>query len=97
MSKAEARVVSIKTQYRFNSTSDVFKVDILQNVKGETVKTEITEYAKPSAADVFEHSGDIDVSKYSGVIYLGFYYYEPVSKNCRTWRVDDILMGKSSK
>lgn len=96
LSKAEEKVVSFKTQYQYTSDNNKFKVYILQNVDGATVKTEITDYVKPTTAQVYTESGNIDLSSYSGIVYLAFYYSDLGGQNSMTWRIDDIVMGKSA-
>ncbi len=46
-----------------------------------------------SGFTAFEPSGDVSLSSFSGVVYIGFRFYAPTSSSYATMQLDDIKLG----
>ncbi len=92
---AELKTISFKTQVNaYGSTSTGFKVYVLDNVDPAkaTLKTELTATlatAPESGYSEWAESGEIDLSTYGDLVYIGFQYTAPETA-CATWCVDDF-------
>lgn len=101
-SKMTEKVASFRTQVNgYGSTTTNFEVYILTGSSDpETATLNKVEVALPTAPDSgyssWVESGKIDLSKYSGIIYLAFRYTATQDAEYATWCVDDVLVGKST-
>lgn len=101
LNTAEAKVFSFKSAIAYWQNSTIFEVYVLQNEGGTTKRTKVTVPTLPTAATanyVFVASGDIDLSAYSGIVYIGFRYVgNGGASQSTTWCVDDVLLGKAGE
>ncbi len=84
-----------KAYFKETTTFDVI---VLQNVDGKTTQTKL-DVKLPTDADdhVFVNSGIIDLSSFSGVVYIGFKYVGLGGQsNSTTWRIDNFQFGEVS-
>ena len=95
---AELKTVSFKTQVNaYSTTTTEFKVFVLDNVDPAkaTLKTELTAtlaVAPESGFSAWAESGEIDLSSYGDIVYVGFHYVAPEAASA-TWCVDDFLFN----
>lgn len=91
------KVVSFKTAKAYWAASSEFKVYIMDGIDPSTAnKTELSAVlaAESDEDHAWIESGDIDLSTYSGVQYIAFYYYgEGTSGSSTSFRVDDFEYG----
>lgn len=96
---AEKKTVSFKTQVNgYGSTTSKFKVFVLDNADPAkaTVKTELNAtlaVAPESDYSEWVESGEIDLSSYGDLVYVGFCYTATTDANYATWCVDDFLFN----
>lgn len=99
MAKAQEKVLSFETQVNgYGATTSDFKVYALNNPDPAkaTVKTELTvalPTAPASGYSSWVSSGEIDMSAFSGVVYIGFDYTATQDANYATWCVDNFAFG----
>ena len=99
---AALKTISFKTQVNgYSSTTTGFKVFVLNDVDPTTatLKTELTAnlaVAPESGYSDWAESGDIDLSSYGDMVYIGFQYTAPESA-CATWCVDDFKFNVEPK
>ncbi len=101
MSKVSDKKLSFQSQVNgYGSTTTQFNVYVLTSADPTTAtKTELSfnkAQAPESGYSGFVASGDIDLSKFSGTIYIGFQYYATSDANYATWCVDDIKLNAGS-
>lgn len=94
MDKLAAKTLSFKTAKAYWKETSSLKVYILKNDNGKTTQTEITtaNLAKETDKDhTFVPSGSVDLTTYTGTIYIGFQYVaKGGSGNSTTFRIDDV-------
>lgn len=96
--KLTNKVLSFKTAkaYWEDDSKSTFKVFYLTNKDGKTVQTELTGATLASKDDkdhTFIASGDISLSKQTGIVYIGFQYVNADNApNPITFRVDDVVV-----
>lgn len=89
-----AKTLSFKTAKAYWKETSSLKVYVLKNENGKTTQTEITTayLAQKSDKDhTFVPSGVVDLSAYTGKIYIGFQYVAKGGDgNSTTFRIDDV-------
>lgn len=101
MNKVEKKVLNFRTQVNgYGATTTKFGVYVLTNADPASCTPEQLN-AKLATAPAtgyssWENSGDIDLSKYTGTIYIGFRYEATTDANFATWCVDDVTLGEVS-
>lgn len=99
LEKAASKTVSFKTAQAFWRADTKFEVYALQCVDGTTVQTLLNgSYATSTTTEYeFVESGDIDLSQFSGVVYIGFRYVGMGGQSkSTTWCVDDFNFGQKA-
>lgn len=96
---AEEKTFSFKSAVAYWNETTTFEVYVLQNVDGTTVRTKLDGLTLPTSSTtnyLFVESGNIDLSSYSGVVYIGFMYngVGGASGTSASWCVDDVQFGK---
>ncbi|MBP3298725.1 MAG: choice-of-anchor J domain-containing protein [Muribaculaceae bacterium] len=94
------KVLSFDTQVNgYSSTESSFEVYVMDSndpAKAKLTKLNPTLATAPASGySQWVNSGKIDLSQFSGVIYIGFVYKSPQAANYATWCVDNVLVGKS--
>lgn len=93
------KVLSFQSQVNgYGSKTTTLKVFALTDADPDkATKTELTGFklaeAPSSGYSGFVASGEIDLSKFSGVIYIGFQYAATQDANYATWCIDDVYAG----
>lgn len=98
---AENKNFSFKTQVNgYGSTTTVFEVYVLSSNDPKTAKqTKLNPTianAPASGYSSWANSGDIDLSSYGDVVYVGFRFYATQDANYATWCIDDVKFGNAS-
>ncbi len=98
MSKVSKKVLTFDTQVNgHGSTESALKVFVLTAADPATAKaTQLNPTlatAPASGYSYWANSGELDLSSFSGIIYIGFEYTSPVADNYATWCVDNILLN----
>ena len=89
MSKVTNKTLSFDTQVNgYGSTTTVFEVYVLTSSEVATAAT-----APASGYSEWVASGDLDLSAFSGTIYIGFRYYATADANFATWCVDNVKLN----
>ena len=103
LNKASEKAFSFRTQVNgYQSTTTEMKVYVLTSNDVETAqRTDITDRAQwptPPASGYSDwvESGDIDLSDFSGTIFIGFCYEATPDANYATWGLDDFNFGSTS-
>ena len=92
---------SFRTQVNgYGSTTSVFEVYVLtSNDLATATKTQLNPTIATAPASGYSdwaESGNIDLSSYGDVVYVGFRFYATSDSNYATWCVDDVKFGESS-
>lgn len=95
---AEKKTVSFRTQVNgYGATTTEFKVYVLNGTNPTTAtKTELNTtlaVAPESGYSEWAESGEIDLSSYGDLVYVGFCYSATTDANYATWCVDDFLFN----
>ena len=98
MSKVIKKVLSFDTQVnRYGSTQSALKVFVLTTADPATAKaTQLNANLATAPASGYSdwaNSGELDLSAFSGIIYIGFEYTSPVADNYATWCVDNVKLN----
>ena len=101
MSKVENKVLNFRTQVNgYSSTTTKFGVYVLTSDDPTSCTPEQLECtiatAPASGYSDWANSGNIDLSKYTGTIFIGFRYEATTDANYATWCVDDVVVGEVS-
>jgi hypothetical protein len=101
MSGVTNKVLTFQTQGRsYGATGTDFEVYVLTSADPSTAtKTKINCTLATLPTDAFSDwtsSGNVDLSSYTGTIYIGFRYNAAASDNYPTWCVDNILLNDSA-
>jgi hypothetical protein len=102
MSKVTNKTLSFSTQVNgYGSKTSVFEAYVLNNAdpSAATIKDKLTFTAATAPASGYSSwvsSGNIDLSKYTGVIYVAFRYYATTDENYATWCLDNVVLGDGS-
>lgn len=99
MDGVTTKKLSFRTQVNgYGSTTTTMKVFVLTSADPATAtRTELNckwATAPASGYSDWVESGDIDLSSYSGIIYIGFQYAASTDANYATWCVDDVVLGE---
>lgn len=102
MSKVADKTLSFDTQVNgYGSTTSVFEVYVLTSADVATAtKTKLNceiATAPASGYSSWVNSGNIDLSSYSGTIYIGFRYYATSDANYATWCVDNVKLNAAGE
>lgn len=98
LSKSPAKLMSFISQVNgYGSKTSALKVYVLSSANpAKAEKTELKP-ALPTAPDngysSWVKSGELDLSSFSGVVYIGFQYSATQDENYATWCVDDVNIG----
>ncbi len=92
---------SFRTQVNgYGSTTSVFEVYVLtSNDLASATKTKLNPViatAPASGYSSWAESGNLDLSSYGDVVYVGFRFYATEDANYATWCVDDVVFGAST-
>ena len=98
---AESKVFSFRTQVAgYGTTTTEMELYVLSSTDlAIATKTEITDRAKwpdtnaGSPYTDWVESGDVDLSDFSGSVYVAFRYVTGTEANYATWCVDDVKFG----
>lgn len=98
MSKVSNKVLTFDTQVNgYGSTQSALKVFVLTAADPTTAKTTqlnpTLATAPASGYSDWANSGELDLSAFSGIIYIGFEYTSPVADNYATWCVDNVKLN----
>jgi hypothetical protein len=97
---ATSKVLTFKTAQAYWKETTIFEVYVLQCINGATVKTKLTTPTLATASTTqyeFVSSGSIDLSAYSGVVFIGFRYQgQGGTSNSTTWCIDDIEFNNTA-
>ncbi len=100
MSKVTNKVLTFDNQVNgYGSTTTTMGVFVLtSNDPSTATKTELQAnwaQAPASGYSGFVASGNIDLSAYSGTIFIGFRYYASQDANYATWCIDNVKLNAS--
>lgn len=98
---AENKNFSFKTQVNgYGNKTTVFEVYVLSSNDPKTAtQTKLNPTIATAPASGYSNwanSGDIDLSTYGDVVYIGFRFYATQDTNYATWCVDDVVFGENS-
>ncbi len=100
--KMTEKVMSFRTQVNgYGATTTSFRVYVLSG-SSDPATAQLTELhptiatAPASGYSDWANSGALDLSGFSGTIYIGFQYEATTDANYATWCVDDVLIGTST-
>ncbi len=98
LSKAAKKVLTFDTQVNgYGSTQSALKVFVLTTADPATAKaTQLNANLATAPASGYSDwagSGELDLSAFSGVVYIGFEYTSPVADNYATWCVDNVKLN----
>lgn len=97
--KCADKTLTFDTQVNgYGSTTSVFEVYVLDNADPAkaTVKTKLNASlatAPASGYSSWQESGKLDLSAYTGTIYIGFRYYATQDANYATWCLDNVKLN----
>jgi hypothetical protein len=96
--KLSDKTLSFDTQVNgYSSTTSVFEVYVLTSADPNTaVKTQLNPVLAQAPASGYSSwagSGDLDLSAFSGTIYIGFRYYATTDSNYATWCLDNVKVN----
>ncbi|MDE6277501.1 MAG: choice-of-anchor J domain-containing protein [Muribaculaceae bacterium] len=102
MAKVADKTLTFDTQVNgYGSTTSVFEVYVLNSPEAATAtKTKLSPSIAKAPASGYSDwvaSGALDLSAYSGVIYIGFRYYATADANFATWCVDNVKLNAGSE
>jgi len=100
MSKVENKVLTFDNQGNsYGGTTSEMEVYVMTSSdpsKGVNTKLEYTKAVLPASGfSDWVSSGNIDLSAFTGVIYIGFRYYATQCDNYSTLCIDNVKVGKS--
>lgn len=98
MDKVEKKVLTFETQVNgYGSKTTLFEVYVLTSDDPATAtQTKLTAKlptAPASGYSAWTGSGDIDLSKFTGKVYIAFRYYATTDANYATWDVTNIKLN----
>lgn len=98
MSKVSKKVLTFDTKVNgYGSTQSALKVFVLTAADPTTAKTTqlnpTLATAPATGYSDWANSGELDLSAFSGIIYIGFEYTSPVADNYATWCVDNVKLN----
>ncbi|MDO5396086.1 MAG: DUF6359 domain-containing protein [Bacteroidales bacterium] len=98
LSKCDSKVLTFDTQVNgYGSTTSVLEVYVLSEAQPTaSVKTKLSPTLATAPASGYSEwvaSGSLDLSSYSGVVYIGFRYYATQDANYATWCVDNVKLN----
>ena len=99
IAKCTNKKLTFDTQVNgYGSTTTVFEVYVLQgsNDPSTATKTKLNPAIATAPASGYSSwvaSGELDLSAYSGQIYIGFRYYATQDANYATWCVDNVKLN----
>jgi hypothetical protein len=102
ISMVSNKVLSFDTQVAgYGSTTTVFEVYVLNSTDPETatLKDKLTVTLPTATASGYSswvNSGAIDLSKYTGTVYIGWRYYATADSNYATWCLDNVILGEGA-
>ncbi|MCM1320381.1 MAG: DUF5689 domain-containing protein [Muribaculaceae bacterium] len=99
-SQLKEKVMSFETQVNgYGSTTSKFEVYVMTSADPTTATlTKLNPTLPTAPADGYSswvNSGQIDLSSFSGIVYIGFCYSATTDAKYATWCVDNVLVGLS--
>jgi len=96
-SKLSKKTLNFSTQVNgYSSTTSVFEVYVLSSNDVKTAtKTQLNPTlatAPASGYSSWTDSGNVDLSAFTGTIYIGFRYYATTDSNYATWCLDNVVI-----
>jgi len=100
--KAAEKVLTFRTQVNgYGSSKTTLKAFVLSsNDPATATRTELSPVlatAPESGYSEWVESGNLDLSAFSGTIYIGFQYASPEDVNYATWCVTDVKLNANAK
>lgn len=100
-SQLAEKVMSFESQVNgYGSTTSKLEVYVLTSDDPSTATLTKLNPTLPTAPDSgyssWVSSGSIDLSSFSGIIYIGFCYSATTDANYATWCIDNVLVGMST-
>jgi hypothetical protein len=101
VSTASAKTLSFDLAQGYTNAATEFKVYVIKGDNTSAERVELTGFNMPPATasgySAFVNSGSIDLSAYTGVIRIGFYYKGTSgSGNSTTYQLDNFIFGGGS-
>lgn len=98
LSKMDNKVLTFDTEVNgYGSTTSKFQVYVMNTNNPATANTTELNVHLPAAPasgySNWESSGNIDLSSYSGVVYIGFRYTATADANYATWCLDNVKIN----
>lgn len=98
LSKMASKTLTFESQVNgYGSTTTQFEVYVMTQADPKTSTNTRLNCTLPTAPasgySGFTPSGNIDLSAYTGVVYIGFRYYATQDANYATWCVDNIKLN----
>jgi hypothetical protein len=92
------KVLSFRSEVNgYGSTTSVVEVYVMSTNDPETANLTKLDPVMPDAPatgySAWTQSGNVDLSGFSGIVYIGFRYYATPDENYATWCIDDIKIG----
>lgn len=92
------KVLSFRSEVNgYGSTTTVVEVYAMTTNNPETATltklNPVLPEAPASGYSAWTQSGNVDLSGFSGIVYIGFRYYATSDANYATWCIDDIKVG----
>lgn len=93
------KVMHFRTQAAYSGNCDLEVFVMTTNDPKTAIKTKLNaNIPTPPASGYSEWlaSGNLDLSAYSGIIYIGFRYTAETASESRTYCIDDVVVGETS-
>ena len=94
LDKATNKVLTFDSQVNgYSSTTSKLEVYVLSAADTKAVIAQLNPTlatAPESGYSGWVASGNLDLSSYSGVVYIGFRYYATTDSNYATWCIDNV-------
>ena len=101
MSKVNNKTLTFRTQVNgYGSTTSVFEAYVMTSAdtKGENTKLDATIATAPASGySEWVESGSLDMSTFTGVVYVAFRFYATEDVNYATWCVTDVKLGTATE
>lgn len=99
MSKVTDKKLSFRTQVNgYGSTTSHFEVYVMTQADTKGTNTKLNPVIATAPASGYSDwaaSGDLDLSAFTGTVYIGFRYHATTDANYATWCVTDIKLNAS--
>ncbi len=91
----ERKYLAFESAVSYYSSNSDLKLFVVNCVDGQTKTTELS-FTKPTASNAnyeWVKSGEIDLSQFSGIGYIGFVYTSSSNSDTGNYQIDDIQIG----